>query len=310
VTESAPGTSEVERKVGVIGLGIMGSAIGENLVKQGYTVFGHDVAAGRMQEFVAAGGVAATTPRAVGEQADVVITLLPSVEILESVLAGPDSLAQSRNSKLVVADCGTFDIAGKRRCLQAAQNAGIVLLDCTVSGTGSQAKTCDLLVYASGSSDGYGKCVPVFTAFSRGHHFVGEFGNGSKVKYIANLLVAIHNAAAAEALVLAERAGLDLKTVWDLVCSGAGNSRMFELRGPLMVEGEYEREVASKLDLWQKDMAVIGSFAGELSCPVPLFAQSAQLYNAAIAQGRGKQDMAAVCAVLEGLAGIRRDKPA
>ena len=310
MTESTPGTSEVERKAGVIGLGIMGSAIGTNLLKQGYTVFGYDVADDRMQEFVAAGGVAATTPRAVGEHADVVITLLPSVEILGSVLAGPDSLAQSRNSKLVVADCGTFDITGKRRCLQAAQHAGIVLLDCTVSGTGSQAKTGDLVVYASGDHEGYVKCAPFFAAFAREHHFVGEFGNGSKVKYIANLLVAIHNAAAAEAMVLAERAGLDLQTVWDLVRSGAGNSRMLELRGPLMVAGDYEREVASRLDLWQKDMAVIGSFAGELNCPVPLFAQSAQLYNAAIGQGRGKQDMAAVCAVLEGLAGIRRDKPA
>ncbi len=298
----------MERKVGVVGLGIMGSAIAANLVKQGYTVFGHDVSAARMREFVAAGGIAATAPRAVGEQADAVVTLLPGVDILETVLTGPEGLVQSRNPRLVVADCGTFDIAGKRRCLQAADSAGIVLLDCTISGTGAQARTADLVVYASGSRDGYQACAPVFAAFARGHHFVGEFGNGSKVKYIANHLVAIHNAAAAEAMVLAQRAGLDLQTVWDLVRSGAGNSRMFELRGPLMVAGEYEREIASRLELWQKDMLVIGGFARELNCPLPLFAQSAQLYNAAIGQGRGNQDMAAICAVLEGLAGIQRDR--
>ncbi len=299
----------MERKAGVIGLGIMGSAIAANLVKQGFTVFGHDVSTERMQEFVAAGGIAAPSPRVVGEQANVVVTLLPGVDILETVLAGPEGLTQSRNPGLVVADCGTFDIAGKRRCLQAALAAGIELLDCTISGTGAQAKAADLVVYASGKRAAYEACAPVLAAFARAHHFVGEFGNGSKVKYIANLLVAIHNAAAAEAMLLAQRAGLDLQTVWDLVRSGAGNSRMFELRGPLMVAGEYEREVASRLELWQKDMVVIGGFARELNCPLPLFAQSAQLYNAAIGQGRGKQDMAAICAVLEELAGIRRDKP-
>lgn len=296
----------MERKVGLVGVGIMGSAIGANLVKAGFIVVGFDVDPARMQDFTAAGGVAAGSPREVAEQADVVVTLLPGAHILHDVVSASDGLIAAANRKLVVADCGTFEIAGKERCREALEAAGVAMLDCTISGTGVQAKTGDLVVYASGSESIYSTCVPAFSAFARATHYVGMFGNGSKVKYIANLLVAIHTVAAAEAMVLAQRSGLDLQAVYELVKSGAATSRMFEVRGPSMVAGEYDKNVASKLELWQKDMLVIGGFAKELNCPVPLFAQSAQLYNAAIAQGRGKLDMAAICAVLEGQAGIER----
>jgi 3-hydroxyisobutyrate dehydrogenase-like beta-hydroxyacid dehydrogenase len=276
-------------------------------MKAGFTVIGFDVDTARMQALSAAGGIAAGSPREVAEQADVVVTLLPGANTLHEVIAAPDGLIAANNRKLIVADCGTFEISDKERCRTALEAAGMAMLDCTISGTGAQAKMGDLVVYASSSSESlYTACLPVFSAFARASHYVGVFGNGSKVKYIANLLVAIHTAATAEAMVLAQRAGLDLQAVYDLVTSGAATSRMFEVRGPSMVAGEYDRNVASKLELWQKDMLVIGGFAKALNCPVPLFAQSAQLYNAAMGQGLGKLDMAAVCTVLEGQAGIDR----
>jgi 3-hydroxyisobutyrate dehydrogenase-like beta-hydroxyacid dehydrogenase len=222
------------------------------------------------------------------------------------VVTAPDGLIAARNPRLVVADCGTFDIDAKERTRDALAAAGMSMLDCTISGTGSQAKTGDLVVYASGEEHSFHACRPAFSGFARASHYVGAFGNASKVKFVANLLVAIHTAAAAEAMVLAQRAGLDLRAVYDLVRDGAGTSRMFELRGPLMAAGVYDQDVASRLELWQKDMQVIGRYARGLACPVPLFAQSAQLYNAAIGQGRGKLDMAALCAVLENMAGIER----
>jgi L-threonate 2-dehydrogenase len=296
----------VERKVGLVGVGIMGSAILPHLMKAGFTVIGFDVDTARMQALSAAGGIAAGSPREVATQTDVIVTLLPGADILHDVITAPAGLVAASNRNLIVADCGTFEISEKERCRTALDAAGMAMLDCTISGTGAQAKTGDLVVYASGSESAYTACLPVFSAFARATHYVGVFGNGSKVKYIANLLVAIHTAAAAEAMVLAQRAGLDLEAVYNLVTLGAGASRMLEVRGPSMVAGEYDKNVASRLDLWQKDMRVIDGFAKALNCPVPLFAQSAQLYNAAIGQGRGKLDMAAICTVLEGLAGIER----
>lgn len=292
--------------VGIVGLGIMGSAMSENLVKAGFKVIGYDIELAKTQALAGSGGVGANSPRQVAEQADIVVTVLPSVAILHEVLTAENGFIAAGNRRLIVADCGTFDIADKQRCRTALAAAAMDMLDCTISGTGSQAKTKDLVVYASGDESHYAQCRLVFAGFARASHYVGEFGNGSKMKYIANLLVAIHNVAAAEAMVLAQRAGLDLRTVYEMIRIGAGSSRMFEVRGPMMVAGEYDKDVASKLDLWQKDILVIGRFASDLECPVPLFSASAQLYNAAMGHGYAKLDMAAVCAVMEQLAGIHR----
>ena len=128
-----------------------------------------------------------------------------------------------------------------------------MLLDCPVSGTGSQAKTKDLVIYASGDSKAIGKLRPMFGGFSRAVHDLGAFGNGSRMKYVANLLVAINNVATAEAMaVLGLKSGLDPKTVFEMVASGAGNSRVFELRAPMMVKDCYD-DATMKVPVWQKE---------------------------------------------------------
>ena len=287
------------KRVGLIGLGIMGSAMAGHLAAAGFEVVGYDVDESRC----GAAGVAAQSPREVAEQADVVLTVLPSAGALFDVVGG---LISAGNGNLIVADCGTFDLADKERCRESLEAAHMRMLDCTISGTGAQAKAKDVIVYASGTEEDYGRCQAVFEGFARAAHYVGPFGNGSKLKYVANLLVAIHTVAAAEAMVVAQRAGLDLDAVCGLVRAGAGSSRMFELRAPLMAAGEYRENVQSRMELWQKDMQVIGRYVQGLHCATPLFAASSQVYNAAIAHGHADADMAAVCAVLEKLAAIER----
>jgi len=180
-----------------------------------------------------------------------------------------------------------------------------VLLDCPISGTGAQAKTKDLVVYASGDTSSIAALKPLFADFAREAHDLGAFGNGTRMKFVANLLVAIHNVAAAEAFVLGIRAGLEPSMIYELVKSGAGNSRVFELRGPMMAAGRYD-DATMKISVWQKDMAIIGAFAAQLQCPTPLFDATVPVYDAALAQGLGAQDTAAVCAVLGRMAGIER----
>ena len=288
--------------VGLIGLGIMGSAMAGHLSRLGFDVVGYDIDPDKR----VVADVAAESPRDVAQRADVVLTVLPSAAALEDAIAGTDGLMTAANEHLILADCGTFDLADKERCRNILAAARMRMLDCTISGTGAQAKTKDVVVYASGAEGDYGRCQAVFAGFARASHYIGPFGNGSKLKYVANLLVAIHTVAAAEAMVVAERAGLDLHAVYDLVRAGAGSSRMFELRAPLMAAGEYLENVQSRMELWQKDMQVIGRYVRDLQCATPLFAASSQIYNAAIAHGHGDADMAAVCTVLESLAGVRR----
>jgi 3-hydroxyisobutyrate dehydrogenase-like beta-hydroxyacid dehydrogenase len=123
------------------------------------------------------------------------------------------------------------------------------------------------------------------------------------MKFVANLLVAIHNVASAEAMVLGVKAGLDPHQVVGLVASGAGTSRVFELRAPMMADRQYQ-PATMKLEIWQKDMAIISQFASELGCPTPLLAATMPIYASAMATGHAADDTAAVCAVLEAMAGV------
>ena len=278
--------------VGIVGLGIMGGAIARNLLAAGRDVRGYDIDASRFTA-LEPGGVAATSAGDVAQGADVVLTSLPSIKALDDTVA---SLLAAKAAGLVVAELSTLPIEAKEKARAALAAGGITLLDCPLSGTGAQAVTRDLAVYASGERAAYDRAEPVFRGFARATHYLGAFGNGSKMKFIANLLVAVHNVASAEAMVLGMKAGLDPDTIVKVIASGAGNSRVFELRAPLMAAGDYAPTM--KIDIWQKDMAIIAEFARALGVPLPTFAASAPLYDAAQAAGFGGEDTAAVAKVL------------
>lgn len=288
--------------VGVVGLGIMGSAMASNMLKAGFRVTGFDVVAGARAALAKAGGKAAQSAAEVARAAPIVITSLPTPAAVEAVA---QEIAKTRRKGVIVIETSTMPLETKERARAVLAQAGITMMDCPLSGTGAQARVKDLLVYASGPKAAFEKCAAIFPGFSRGHHYVGAFGNGSKMKYVANLLVAIHNVAAAEAMTLAVKAGLDLEQVLDVVGDGAGTSRMFQVRGPMMVANDYS-DATMKVEVWQKDMHIIGEFATALDCPVPLFATCAPIYTAAMASGHAKDDTASVCAVLEGMAGVKR----
>ncbi|MBV8166407.1 MAG: NAD(P)-dependent oxidoreductase [Alphaproteobacteria bacterium] len=288
--------------VGVIGLGIMGGSIAANLVKASFAVTGYDVLVDKTAALAQQGGRAATAIAEVAQAADVIVTSLPSVAALDDVVA---ALGSSAKRGTVVIECSTFPIEDKLRAHDTLAQAGVAVLDCPLSGTGAQAVTKDLVVYASGARSAYDRSVDVFAGFSRANYFLGAFGNGSKMKFVANLLVSIHNVATAEAFTLGMKAGLDPQQILEVVGAGAGVSRVFQLRGPMMVENSYG-DASMKLDVWQKDVKVIGEFAAKLGCPTPLFSAALPIYAAAIAQGRGLEDTAAVCAVLEEMARVVR----
>lgn len=286
--------------VGMIGLGIMGSAMASNLVKAGFRVVGYDVVPKARAAHRRAGGVVARSNRDVARRAKIVVTSLPSAGALAAVV---EEIAAGRRRDLVVVETSTLPLDVKHAAERRLARAGVTLLDCPLSGTGAQARTKDLLVYASGPRAAYKRCAAVFAGFARGHHYLGKFGNGSKMKYVANLLVAIHNVAAAEAMVLARKCGLDPALTLRVVADGAGGSRMLQVRGPMMVKDDYA-DATMKVEVWQKDMQIIGEFAREVGCPTPLFAASAPIYTAAIAEGYAKADTGAVAAVLGAMAGL------
>lgn len=289
--------------VGVIGLGNMGGAIARNLLAAGFDVIGIDIDTARVGPFAAAGGDVAETPAEVSRRADIVITSLPSVTALEQVVFGPGGLVAEGRPGIVCVETSTFPIPAKRAARDALAEKGITLLDCTVSGTGSQARQRDIVLYTSGPADAIERCRAVFEAVSKAAPRVGEFGAGSVMKFVSNLLVAVHTVAAAEALTLAAKSGLDMETALENISAGAGNSRMLEVRGPLMVAGDYDIGSAT-LDTLTKDSEIILDFATKQDCPLPLLSTAALYLRSAAAQGLNDQDPAVVREVLGSLAGL------
>jgi 3-hydroxyisobutyrate dehydrogenase/glyoxylate/succinic semialdehyde reductase len=273
----------------------MGGAIARNLVDRGWRVVGFDIDAGRRAELALANVVIAGDVGQVARDAPIIMTSLPSPAAAEEVAL---AIANSRQPPRIVVELSTLTITDKLRFEAILKKTGHIALDCPLSGTGAQARNRDLVVYASGDSDAIAQCEDLFSDFAKQSADLGRFGNGSRMKFIANHLVAIHNVATAEAMILAERAGLDPKMVVDMVGSGAGGSRMFQMRAPMMAEGVYE-PATMKVSMWEKDMAIIAEFADDIGCATPLFTLTEPVYAEAMAMGLGDQDTAAVFEVLK-----------
>jgi 3-hydroxyisobutyrate dehydrogenase/glyoxylate/succinic semialdehyde reductase len=285
----------MDKTVGIIGLGIMGGAIARNLVERGWRVIGFDTDAAKRTELAAANIVIANDVAQVTRDAPVIMTSLPTSAAVANVA---QAIASSGQSPRIVIELSTLALADKLRFETILKQAGHIALDCPLSGTGAQAKMRDLVVYASGDSAAITRCKELFSDFAKQSADLGAFGNGSRMKFVANHLVAIHNVATAEAMILAERAGLDPKLVVDMVGPGAGGSRMFQMRAPMMVEGVYE-PATMKVSTWKKDMAIIAEFAEDVGCATPLFTLTQPVYTQAMAMGLGDQDTAAVFEVLK-----------
>lgn len=298
-------TTHRDTIVGMIGLGIMGYAMSKNLLAAGFSVVGYDVSQRAIDAFRANGGTVAGSVVEVGNATEILITSLPSAKALFEVV---DELRTLDRKERVLAETSTFTLDEKTKACGLLAQAGTVMLDCPLSGSGSQALERDVLVYGSGDKNAYLRCLPVFEGFSRAPHYLGMFGNGSKMKYVANLMVAVHTAVAGEAFALARKAGLDPAQTFEVVSDGAAGSRALTVRGQMLIEDNYETIRTMPLELWRKDMKVIADFAGSLACPTPMFSAAVPLFNAAVASGYGDQDTAAVAAVIEAMAGLPTPK--
>jgi L-threonate 2-dehydrogenase len=285
----------MDKTVGIVGLGIMGGAIARNLIDRGWHVIGFDIDPARRAEATQATLTIAGDVAELTREAPIIMTSLPDPAAVGEVAR---AIASSGQSPRIVIELSTLSLADKLHFKAILEKAGHIALDCPLSGTGAQAKARDLVVYASGDSDTIARCMDLFADFAKQSADLGAYGNGSRMKFIANHLVAINNVATAEAMLLAERAGLDPKMVVDMVGPGAGGSRMFQMRAPMMVEGVYE-PATMKISTWKKDMAIIAEFADDVGCATPLFTLTQPVYADALAMGFGDQDTASVFEVLK-----------
>jgi putative dehydrogenase len=302
MADTADGRAARQRTVGIIGLGIMGGAMARNLVAGGWRVIGYDSDANAIATARQNGIETVADAAAVAVSASDIITSLPSAA---AVMTTTQTIAASAPAPVVVLEMSTLSLDDKEQVASLLAAKQHISLDCPLSGTGAQAQSKDLVVYASGNSKEIERLAPLFLGLARQYFNLGAYGNGTKMKFVANLLVAIHNVASAEAMVLGMKAGLAPQQIVEVIAAGAGTSRVFELRAPLMAQNRYQ-PASMRCSIWQKDMQVIGDFAAKVDCPTPLFKATEPIYSAGLARGFGADDTASVCAVLEGMAGIRR----
>jgi 3-hydroxyisobutyrate dehydrogenase-like beta-hydroxyacid dehydrogenase len=289
-------------KVGIVGLGVMGTAMSHHLLEAGYEVHGYDVESSRIDDLVNRGGTGAASGADVARASDVVLLSLPSIEALES--ASRD-VAMGAHDGLIAVEMGTLPVPVKQAARDRLAEVGVELMDVPVSGTGLQAADGTLVVMASGSEEAFGATKPIFDAIGRATYHLGPFPNGSIMKFIANLLVSVHTLAAAEAHTLGLAAGMDPNVVQEVIADGVGRSAMFEIRGPMMVADTYDPPSA-RLDIIKKDAGIIQDYARSVGAVTPLLDAALPLYRSASEGGLGGLDAAALCRHLSQLAGIER----
>jgi len=291
--------------VGFIGLGVLGSAIAQNFVTGGLSVVGFDVSAEACAHAQEIGVSVLDTSAQVSEQASVVFTCLPSAQALNIALNGQHGLLRSNAKGQCIVEMSTLSVADKTAFARTCEEHGRNPIDCPVSGNRIMALNKKLTAFFSGEESDFRNLRAVLELTCSKTHYVGEFGNGIKIKLCGNILNLVHNSVAAEAMVLAMKSGLDPKMFHDVISGSGSSSAMFEVRGALMVEEDYKKE-GMNLSVPLKDAQIISDYAAGLYCPIPIYQVALQNYYAAAAQGHANEDAAAVCQVMERAANLSR----
>ena len=289
--------------IGVIGLGIMGRPMARNLLKAGYRLVVHNRSRGPVDELARDGAAPADSPRAVAEQVDVAITVLPDSPDVEAVLAGPDGVFAGARAGLIVIDMSTISPTVTQRLAEEARGKGIRLLDAPVSGGDKGAIAGTLSIMVGGDADLFAECRPIFEALGKTIVHVGPNGAGQTVKACNQVVVAIAYEAISEALVLGARAGVDPRKIIEVLNGGLAATRVMELRGPTMIEHDFAP--GFKVKLHHKDLGIALETGKAYGVPLPVTAQLDQVLEALRAAGHEEDDHSAILTYVEGLANWR-----
>jgi len=294
---------EMSITVGVIGLGPMGGNVAELLLKKQFKVIGYDLNPDCISALDEFGLDAAESAAEVSEKSDVVILSLPVIAAVDNVV---EQLNTTSKPGQIVIECSTLTVQQKIDMAEKLKASDKNMLDAPISATPPMLAKGMASCHIGGDKAAYEECVSIFDGFTASNFYVGEVGDGSRMKILANYLVHVHNAAAAECFTLGQKAGFDPKLIYEVIKESAGASKMFDIRGKMMSESDYREGGGTMFDVYQKDARIITSYAAEVKAPIDLYVSAWQKFNSAIAQGLGHLDTSAVCKAVETAAGIDR----
>ncbi|HJO87463.1 MAG: NAD(P)-dependent oxidoreductase [Rhodospirillales bacterium] len=297
----------MSKKIGYIGLGVLGSAMVPNLIKSGFEVIGYDVRPEVLEELGKLGMTVACSPKDTAERSDVVITCLPTIKVLLDVFGGDDGIDKADKADQIVIETSTFPVDAKEKAKAFMEAAGKRMLDCPVSGNRILAVKKQLTAFGSGDEAAYREVEDIIQGFASRTFYIGEFGSGMKMKFCANILNLVHNSVAAEVMVLGMKSGLDPEIIHSVISGSGSSSSIFETRGAMMANNNYDHE-GMNFSIPIKDSRFISDHAHQMRVPTPIYHVALQSYYAAVAQGHFDEDAAAVCAAMERAANFERPK--
>ncbi len=290
------------RPVGIVGVGLLGSAVAGVLLRAGFRVVGCDVAPERVAALQVVGGQAAGSPAEVAGASGALFVILPTLAIVEEAIVGRGGVLEGAGADTIIIQMSTISPGLAIRMEEAARARGVAFLDAPISGTSSMVARRDCVVTVGGDRVAYERCLPVLEAMAKRVFHVGACGMGSHLKLVTNLIMGLNGVVLAEGLTLARRAGLDPDQTLQILSHGAAGSKILDVRGPLMVEGRFDPTM--KIDLFLKDIRLMLEDAQDLHVPLPLTGIMQQLYTAALAGGQGKEDLAGIIRLYEAMAGL------
>ena len=292
------------KRIGIVGVGLLGTAVASRLLEGGFEVAGYDTLPGQLVPLRSRGLVAAASLADAATNADAIFTILPSPDSVEAAFLGTGGLLDAAPPSATLIQMSTISPALTRRLADAAAAKARAFLDAPMSGTSAMVACGDCVIFVGGDGGHLEACRPAFSAIARRTVHVGAAGMASLAKLATNLLVGLNTAALAEALVLGAKGGLDPALLVEILRDSAAASKMLEVRGPLMVGHRFEPQM--KLDLFLKDFRLMLEEGQRLGVALPLTSLTQQLCTATAAAGRGGEDLAALIITLEAMAGLRR----
>lgn len=291
------------KRIGFIGLGSMGKPIAINILKKGFDLMVLDTNPKPVEELKAMGAKVASTPEEIAENTEIGMTCLPEVWIIEDVALGPNGLIHGARPGWIYLDASTCDPVVSKKIEEAMRAKGIRMLDGPVSGGIPTAYDGRLSTMISGSEDLFQECREVIQCYTSKILYVGEeVGTANAMKLVNNLMTCTNLVIAAEGLVLAAKAGLNLKTVYELVKVSTGASNIFERRGPYMLTRYFEPEGA--IEVAYKDLELLSLWARRLRVPIVMPTIAQQIYQACRAMGLSNKDFASTVMFYEQYAGV------
>jgi 3-hydroxyisobutyrate dehydrogenase-like beta-hydroxyacid dehydrogenase len=283
------------KKVGVIGLGNIGSKVAENLLAAQFTVYGYSPS--KKDGFINSGGKWAESVGDLASQVEVIIHCLPSADILESTV---NQILAAKKNDLTVIDISSYDLTDKLAQAERLAAEGIVMLDCELSGLPFMVTKKTAAIFQSGNKTVIDSMADIFEAITEKHFYVGEFGTATKMKQLANVMVCAHNLIGAEILNLAEKSGMDKRAVFEVLSQSAAGSNTFSNKGPLMISREFEGGIGPFSHMFKYLARTLG-LAKQVGAETPLIACTQKIYDIAEREGRHDQDIAAILSVVEQL---------